>query len=116
MDSVELDSALPRKAGARPPSTRESNSIECSSSQLRNHDRIASLQPNILLRILAFDHFFVVERNSLLRSVWSLPKNVDRLLFREVFEPPGHRNRIKHGGSTRQQIGTCPRNHPHDVY
>jgi hypothetical protein len=58
------------------------------SSQLRNHHGIASLQPDVLLRVLAFDHFFIVERNPLLRSVRSSSKNVDRLLLGEILEAP----------------------------
>src|SRR3984893_15500715 len=115
-DSAQMGSALPRKSATQPPSTRELNSVEYSSSHLRDNHGIASLQADVLLRIPAFDHFFVVKQKPLLRSVRSLSKNVDRLLFREVFEAPGHRNRVEHGGRARQQIGARSGHHAQDVH
>src|SRR5260370_35661717 len=111
-----MRSALPRKSATQPPSTRESNSVEYSLPHLWDNHGIASLQADVLLRILALDHFFIVKRKPLLRSVRSLSKNVDRLLFREVLEPPGHRNRIEHGGRARQQIGARSAHHAQDVH
>ena len=55
---------------------------------LRHHHRVARLQTNVLLRILALDHIFVVEGDSLFASIGARPQNVDRLLFGKVLEPP----------------------------
>src|ERR1700675_1786157 len=115
-DSARMGSAPPRKSATQPKSTRESKIVAYSSLHLRDNHSIASLQADVLLRILALDHFFIVKRKPLLRSIRSLSKNVDRLLFREVFETPGHRNRIEHGGRARQQKGARSAHHTQDVH
>src|SRR5580698_1076171 len=101
-------------------SSRESKffrySVEYSSQPLRNNHSIARLQADVLLRILALNHILIVERDFLLRSVRSLPKNVDRLLLRKVFKSARHRDRIKHGSRTRQQIGSGLAHHTENVH
>ncbi len=86
------------------------------SPQLRNHHRVAGLQTDVLLRILPFDHFFVIEWDLLLRSVRGLAKNINRFLLCKVFETAGHRNGIEHRGRTRQQISAGSSHHTQDVH
>src|ERR1700733_12347765 len=73
---------------------------------LRNNDRVARLQLDVLGRILPLHYFLVIEAQARLASVRTLPQDINRLLFGKVANPASHGDRVQHGGSTRNRIRT----------
>src|ERR1700736_2449208 len=66
--------------------------VSCS----RNNNCVAGLKLNILVRILAFDDFLIVERKPRLRSVRILAQNVNGFLLGEVSKSTGEGDRVQY--------------------